>query len=140
MADAWQALADRQQALGEHEVERAAALRSEMAQLVIATPDRSPQQALVAAHVLVDSEVVGEVELAQSLALAAMAHERRARIVAATAYDRLRRLRGLPQKFGTQVVLGAHGRELWPMDAGTTDSERAKWDVPPLADLRTRLG
>ena len=92
-----------------------------------------------AASLLVDSDVVEEVEAAHSLALAVMATEPRARPVAAMAYDRLRRLAGKPQKFGTQVVDdGVGGRRLWPVDPATTDSERAKWDVPPLAELRRR--
>jgi hypothetical protein len=68
-----------------------------------------------------------------------MPTERRARLLAATAYDRLRRLAGEPQKFGTQVVSRDGIRELWPVDPSTTDSERAKWDVPPFAEILRRL-
>lgn len=93
-----------------------------------------------AATVLVHGELAAEVGAAQQLALAAMANEPRARLLAAVAYDRLRRLAGTAQKFGTQVVQRDGRAELWPVDPATTDSERAKWGVPPLAELRARLG
>ncbi|MBL9077669.1 MAG: hypothetical protein JNL08_09205 [Planctomycetes bacterium] len=81
---------------------------------------------------------VADVELAQALVLAAMAHEPAARRLAAEAYDRLRVLAGRPQKFGTQTTVHDGRGELWPVDAATTDSERAKWGVEPLAELRRR--
>ena len=101
---------------------------------------RSAADQLAAAGVLVCSEVAAEVAAAQTLALAAMPKLRRARLLAATAYDRLRRLAGEPQKFGTQVVVRDGVLELWPVDPHTTDSERAKWDVPPLAEILRDLG
>ncbi|MCR9245331.1 MAG: hypothetical protein NXI31_09885 [bacterium] len=64
----------------------------------------------------------------------------RVRPLAATAYDRVRRLAGEPQKFGTQIVECEGRCELWPVDPTTTDSERAKWGLPPLAELRARAG
>jgi hypothetical protein len=96
---------------------------------------RSAADQVAAASVLVCSEVTSEVQVAQVLALAAMPTLRRARLLAATAYDRQRRLFGEPQKFGTQVVVRDGVRELWPVDPHTTDSERAKWDVPPFAEI-----
>jgi len=92
---------------------------------------RSAAERFAAATVLVHGEQVAEIEAAQTLALAAMATERRARLLAATCYDRLRMLRGEPQKFGTQWIECNGRREQWPVDPATTDSERAKWDVPP---------
>jgi hypothetical protein len=101
---------------------------------------RSAVDQVAAASVLVCSEVAAEVQVAQALALAAMPTLRRARLLAATAYDRQRRLCGEPQKFGTQVVVRDGVRELWPVDPNTTDSERAKWDVPPFAEVLRGLG
>lgn len=98
----------------------------------------TPAAQCAAARLLLAGDGVAEVELAQALAQRAMAHERAARRLAARAYDRLRRLAGRPQKFGTEVVDGAAGPELWPVDPHTTDSERAKWDVEPLAELQRR--
>ena len=49
--------------------------------------------------------------------------------------ERVRMLRDQPQKFGTQTVERDGRHELWPVDPATTDSERAKWDLPTLADL-----
>ena len=98
---------------------------------VTTTADR-----IAAARLLVHGDQAAEVEAAQALALAAMAGDRRARRLAATAFDRLRLLAGAPQKFGTQFVLREGRLQLWPVDPATTDSERAKWDVPPLAELR----
>jgi hypothetical protein len=100
---------------------------------------RSAGDRHAAASVLVCSEVAAEVQAAQALALAAMPALRCARVLAATAYDRQRRLAGEPQKFGTQVVVRDGVRELWPVDPHTTDSERAKWDVPPFAEILRSL-
>lgn len=100
---------------------------------------RGPAEQFAAATVLIYSEDLAEVEAAQALALAAMGKDKSARRLAATAYDRLRRLRGEPQKFGTQLVVRGDVLELWPIDPATTDSERAKWDVPPLAEIQRRL-
>lgn len=100
---------------------------------------RGPAEQFAAATVLISSEDLAEVEAAQALALAAMGKDKIARRLAATAYDRLRRLRGEPQKFGTQLVARGDVLELWPIDPATTDSERAKWDVPPLAEIQRRL-
>ncbi len=92
-----------------------------------------------AATLLLPSSVVAEVDVAHALALAAMATEPSARSLAATAYDRLRMLAGKPQKFGTQVTLVEGHAELWPVDPTTTDSERAKWGLPTLAELLRRM-
>lgn len=93
---------------------------------------------IAAAAVLVESDVRSEVEAAHALAVAAMASDARARLVAATAFDRLRLLAGRPQKFGTQMVGDGATRRLWTVDPATTDSERAKWGVPALAELQRR--
>lgn len=90
-----------------------------------------------AAAVLLHGDAAA-VQRAHELALAAMASRATARLLAATAYDRLRLLRGEPQKFGTQVVAAGDGYDLWPCDPRTTDSERAKWGVLPLGELQAR--
>jgi hypothetical protein len=110
----------------------AAARRQAVMALREAGQLRSAAERCAAAAVLLVGELVAEVEAAQALALAAMPTEPRARRLAATAYDRLRMLRGQPLKFGTQWVDRDGRAELWPVDPATTDSERAKWDVPPL--------
>jgi hypothetical protein len=97
---------------------------------------QTPAQQIVAATLLLDSEHLDDVRQAEALALRAMPHDRAARPLAATAYDRLRRLAGQPQKFGTQVVESERGLALWPVDPATTDSERAKWGLPALGELQ----
>lgn len=114
----------------------AAARRGAIFALHAAGRLQAPAAQFAAARVLLAGEGAAEVELAQTLALRAMGSERAARRLAACAYDRLRRLAGKPQKFGTEIVAGATGPELWPVEASTTDSERAKWNVEPLAELQ----
>jgi hypothetical protein len=116
----------------------AAARRAAACALHAAGRVGTPAAQVAAARLLVHGEVAAEVELAQNLALAAMPGERAARRLAAVAYDRLRLLAGKPQKFGTQFVARDGARELWPVEPTTTDSERAKWDVEPLVELRRR--
>lgn len=75
---------------------------------------------------------------AEALALAAW-QQPEARVLAAQVFDRRRWLQGLPQKFGTLAVRTPAGWQLWPVAAGTTDSERAKWGLPSLRELEQQL-
>ena len=68
-----------------------------------------------------------------ALRSAQMGH-RPARWMAAAAYDRWRMYQGKPQKYGTQYVSGGRRQRLWDVEPGTTDEERAAWDVPQLAE------
>lgn len=78
---------------------------------------------------------------AHELALksAEMGH-RAARWLAAAACDRWLMQQGQPQKYGTQYRADAGTWTLWQVDPSTTDEERARWDVPPLAEARRRAG
>ncbi len=102
-------------------------------QVLLAAPG---SEQLAAAQALLPSAQTADVEFAQQLALAAMRTLPAARAVAAQALDRLRVLAGQPQKFGTQAHVVDGRRTLWPVDAWTTDSERAKWGLPGLVELR----
>jgi len=86
------------------------------------------------------SDDPAEVDRAHEAALIRMSKEPRARIVAALAYDRARAFVGREQKFGTQSVMCDGKRVLWPVDANTTDSERAKWHIQSLQSLREQVG
>jgi hypothetical protein len=69
---------------------------------------------------------------------AGLGSTRPARWLAAAAYDRWLMIAGLPQKYGTQFRF-ANGRwVLHEVDPTTTDEERARWDVPPLAEALRR--
>jgi hypothetical protein len=57
-----------------------------------------------------------------------------ARWLTAAAYDRWLMYQGKPQKYGTQYVHDGIRHRLWDVDPGTTDAERAAWNVPPLAE------
>jgi len=99
---------------------------------------RTPRDELLAARILLASDDATHVQLAETLALRAMAREAAARPIAAAAFDRRRVLAGRPQKFGTQAVVRDGRRELLAVDPATTDSERAKWGLPSLAELIAR--
>jgi hypothetical protein len=116
----------------------AAARRAEMASLRAANALATPHDQAAAAFVLLDGDDAGQVEAAHALALQAMARLPAARPLAAAAYDRLRVLAGRPQKFGTQWIVRDGVAALAPCDPATTDSERAKWGLPPFADLQRR--
>jgi hypothetical protein len=45
---------------------------------------------------------------------------------------------GLPQKYGTQYRSVGGRWVLYPVDPATSDEERARWDVPPLAEALRR--
>lgn len=111
-----------------------AAVRALVADKRLATP----AERVAAAELLVGSNDRADVEAAQALAMAAFGASPAARPLAAAAFDRLRLLAGAPQKFGTQWVVRDGQWELWAVDDATTDSERAKWGLPALAELRRR--
>lgn len=80
-------------------------------------------------------------EAARAHALAIRAAElglRPARWLAAAALDRSLMYSGRPQKYGTNMVPDGRRIRLWDVDPATTDEERARWDVPPLAELERR--
>lgn len=51
----------------------------------------------------------------------------------AAAYDRWLMGRGHPQKYGTQYLIREGRWVLYEVDPTTTDAQRARWNVPPLA-------
>ena len=76
---------------------------------------------------------------AHTLALQAMTlGHPKARWLAAAAYDRHLMYQGKPQKYGTSYVTDGVRHRLWDVDPATTDTERASWDVPPLAEQRRK--
>jgi len=92
----------------------------------------------LAARVLGQSAESADHELALALALAANEVDLPAtRRLVALAQDRVLLGQGLAQRFGTQCVRDRDGRfALYRVDARTSDAERARWNVPPLADAR----
>lgn len=58
--------------------------------------------------------------------------------LAAAALDRWLVNSGRPQRFGTQYEVRDGRWILSPVDDSTTDAERARWNVPPLAEARAR--
>ncbi len=58
-----------------------------------------------------------------------------ARWLFAATLDRWLVATGKPQQFGTQFVrVGTHGYAIYTVDIEVTDAERARYDVPPLAE------
>ena len=51
----------------------------------------------------------------------------------AAPYDRLLMSQGHPQKYGTQYIIQEGRWVLFAVDPATTDEQRARWNVPPLA-------
>lgn len=92
-----------------------------------------------AAWILNHGETVEEIWQAHVLAKkAAELGLRRARWLAAAAYDRWLMYQGRLQKYGTQIVPDGKRQRVWDVDPGTSDTERAEWDVPSLAEMEKR--
>ena len=76
---------------------------------------------------------------ARELALAAVEEGYAdARWLKAAAEDRWLLAQGKRQRYGTQFQEVDGEWVLAPVDPGVSDAERAKWDVPPLAESRQR--
>jgi hypothetical protein len=118
-------------ALRRRDAERRARVRALLAAGTVGTPDGLYRAALVLQH----GDTAADAHDAYCLAAcAADRGHRPARWLSAAAYDRWRMYRGLPQRYGTQIVPDGRGHRLWDVEPATTDAERQVWDVPPLAD------
>lgn len=101
-------------------------------------PLEGAQPNLEAAVILVASDELGDLLLAEKLAIeSARLGEDLGFRVAAEAVDKLRIKQGQPQRYGTQYAFEpALGRwRLYPCDPATTDAERRAMGVPSLAEL-----
>ena len=56
----------------------------------------------------------------------------------AAAYDRTLMSQRHAQKYGTQYIIRERRWTLYDVDPTTTDAQRARWDVPPLAQCLQR--
>lgn len=88
-----------------------------------------------AAHIMNHGDTIDDARDAHLFALrASELGYRPARWLTAASYDRWQMYQGKPQKYGTNYVYDGREDRLWDVDPTTTDEERAKWDVPPLAE------
>lgn len=97
------------------------------------------EQLFAAAWILNHGDTAEEATAAHDLAIRAVnAGLATARWLAAAALDRSLMYSGRPQRYGANIVPDGVGYRLWDVDPSTTDSERAQWNVPPLAEMRRR--
>lgn len=108
-------------------------------QLLAAAADAEAVDLYHVAWLLNHGDTPDEAERAHRLALrAAHLGHRPARWLSAAAYDRWQLYRGLPQKYGTQIVPDGVRYRLWDLDGTASDEDRARWDVPPLSEMERR--
>lgn len=113
--------------------------RSRVRQIADTGALRSGEDYYRAAMILQHGDDPADFDQARVWALqAAELGHRPARWLAAAALDRSLMVRGKPQKFGTQIVPDGVRQRVWDIDPATTDSDRAEWDVPPLAEMHRR--
>lgn len=95
----------------------------------------------MAALVFQHGPAVADSQKAVSLAEESMRRGyRKARYLYAAAVDRLRLKQRREQKYGTQFHRQLGGKwKLVPVDPATTDAERKRYDVPPLAKIRKQV-
>ena len=123
-------------------LEHAAARRQQAWVLVEKGRAKRADDAFHAASLLVESDRPAEVERAAALARQALASDPDllvARPLVATAVDRGRMFAGKPQQFGTQLIEEDGIWKVYDVDPTVTDSERAEWGLPPLAEAQARV-
>ena len=94
-----------------------------------------------ASWILVSSQKPDDLILARDLALESVERgDDRAFRIAATAIDKLLRIEGKPQRYGTQYEYIEFLRRwrLYPIDPATTDAERESMGIQPLRELYER--
>jgi hypothetical protein len=121
---------------------RDAARRARVDQILARGGVRGADDYFHAAMVFQHGDHAASYRRARELALQAVALEpdhHGARWLAAAARDRELMELGKPQLYGTQFRRQGNGPwQLYPVDPSVTDEERARWDVPPLAEARKR--
>jgi|GEM_PF-701469 len=111
------------------------ARRGRVEELFAAGAIRTAEDHLHAALVFQHGDRLEHYWQAHELAMRAveLGHGPPARWLAAASYDRWLMHQGLPQKFGTQYRMAGARYVLHEVDPLTSDADRARWDVPPLA-------
>ncbi|MFT3790818.1 MAG: hypothetical protein QM741_07025 [Rudaea sp.] len=95
---------------------------------------RSPEELYFAAYILQHAQCNELIKDANRLAeLAVRLGSEPAKWLYAASLDRYLLGLGQPQKYGTQFTLQNGRKVLRPVDPGTTDADRAKYNVPPLS-------
>lgn len=123
------------EALRERDEERRVRVR----ELVESGSLKEPEDFYHAAWILNHGESLYEILKAHEYAKrAAELGLRRARRLAAAAFDRWLMYQGRAQKYGTQIVPDGVRQRVWDVDPSTSDAERAEWDVPTLDEMRRR--
>ncbi len=119
--------------------ERDAARRKCLENIIASGRLAMPEDYYSAAWILNHGESLEEIWQAHTLAKKAVELGlRRARWLAAAAYDRWLMYQGKPQKYGTQIVPDGKRQRVWDVEPTTSDAERAEWDVPSLAEMERR--
>lgn len=119
--------------------ERDAARRQQLQGMIASGGLETPEDSYHAAWILNHGESLEEIWQAHILAkTAAESGLRPAKWLAAATYDRWLMYQGKPQKYGTQIVPDGKRQRVWDVESATSDTERAEWDVPPLAEMDRR--
>lgn len=116
--------------------ERDLVRRAEVRRILDSATDLSRDELAAAALIMQHSDRVTDIDLAHQLAAQSFAdgHTQAGWLVAATA-DRAAMYRGQPQPYGTQMVPTVEGWRMWDVDPTTTDDDRDRLGVLPLAAL-----
>lgn len=127
--------ADRQAPFHPDIWERDQARRLRVEELFAGGALRTAEDFLRAAFIFQHGERLEHYWQAHELALRAveLGHGPPARWLAAASYDRWLMHQGAAQKFGTQYRMVGGRYVLHEVDPLTSDEDRARWDVPPLA-------
>lgn len=109
--------------------------RQRAAEIMAAGGSTAPEDLYHAAWIFNHGDAPEDAWQAHALAKRAAADGHRpARWLAAAAFDRWRMYRGEPQRYGTQFVPDGERHRLRDVEPETTDTDRAAWDVPPIAE------
>jgi len=121
---------------------RDAERRKRVKEIVASNGARVSDDYFHAAMIFQHGDDVADYQTAHDLALKAAAlvpTHPKARWLAAAAKDRELMKLGQPQKYGTQFRIENEQWVLYVVDPSVTDEERAKWNVPPLAQAEEHV-
>jgi hypothetical protein len=117
------------------------ARRDRVNEILAAHGAREAEDYYHAAMVFQHGDSIADIERARALALEATRRDAgmgEAKWLAAAAEDRALMYAGKPQRYGTQFKKIDGAWRLWSVDPAVSDEERARWNVPSLADAEKR--